>query len=474
MFSEESESSASAERREAQREVLSNSPAPVVLLRTSAKDPPPYGAQHRQDALWEGGNEVLPPVWHQFKTSGGETLYQDDTLMMTSWNRPLPGVRLGELDDPKNLVVAECEWHISPLGRSYFVNHNTRTTSWKKPAPERPAGSLMPECVIKGHSRCIWSLVYLGASCNVMSASDDGSIRQWKRDGEPVGKPLESDGGGISSMAVCPNETMVVCGGADSRLRLWNIKKGSMIGDPWEGHDDAVRCLDWSPNALEIASGSEDGTIRRWNPDTGRQIAPPIKTSHGWVEAVKYSPQGDKFASGGDGAICIWSKDGKLLIEIKGHEDAVTSLCWSKDGAHIFSASCDHTIRKWRAIDGQELVVFRGHTNYVTSLCLSLNESYIVSASGDCSIRIWDLKTNQPVGDPLLHDDEVLTVAMSPDGKYIASAGIDKKIYVWILEAALKVVGADNGNAKLKERPARPRVVRQPIVSNLIFARISR
>jgi WD40 repeat protein len=212
-----------------------------------------------------------------------------------------------------------------------------------------------------------------------------------------------------------------------------------MIGDPWEGHDDAVRCLDWSPDALEIASGSQDGTIRRWNPDTGRQIAPPIKTGHGWVEAVKHSPQGDKFISGGgDGPIRVWSRDGKLLIAIKGHDDAVISLCWSKDGAHIFSGSADRTIRKWRSIDGKELVVLRGHTNPVTSICLTPNERYIVSASYDCSVRIWDLKTNQAVGDPLLHDDQVFAVAMSSDGKCIASAGLDKKIYVWSLEAVLE------------------------------------
>ncbi|KIK42931.1 hypothetical protein CY34DRAFT_82644 [Suillus luteus UH-Slu-Lm8-n1] len=212
-----------------------------------------------------------------------------------------------------------------------------------------------------------------------------------------------------------------------------------MIGEPWVGHDVAVRCLDWSPNVLEIASGSEDGTIRRWNPDTGRQIAPPIKTSPGWVYAVKYSPQGDKFISSGDldGAICVWSRDGKLLIKIKGHDSAVVSLCWSKDGAHIFSGSFDRTIRKWRAIDGKELVVLRGHTNAVRSLCLTPNERYIVSASNDYSIRIWDLTTNQAVGDVLWHDEQVLAVAMSPDGKYIVSGGLDKKIYVWNLEVVL-------------------------------------
>ncbi|KAG2741832.1 WD40 repeat-like protein [Suillus brevipes Sb2] len=452
MLSEASGSSTSAGRRDGQRQAPSKSPAPVALPRTSEKEPPPYGAQHRQDALWEGGNDALPPLWQQYQVLD-QIHYQDDALVMTSFNRPLPGVRL---DDPGVLVDPECEWHISPFGRSYFVNHNTRTTSWNKPRAERPAGSLTPECIMEGHSRCIWSLAYLKASCNVMSASGDGSICQWKRDGEPVGKSWDGGGGGVQSIAVHLDDTTVVSGSIDGRLRLWNIKEGSMIGDPWEGHDAAVRCLDWSPDALEIASGSQDGTIRRWNPDTGRQIAPPIKTGHGWVHAVKYSPQADKFISGGNGPICVWSRNGKLLIEIKGHDSSVTSLCWSKDGAHIFSGSGDLTIRKWGAIDGKELVVLRGHTNYVRSLCLAPNERYIVSASHDYSIRIWDLKTNQAVGDPLLHDDQVFAVAMSPDGKCIASAGLDQKICVWSLEAALeRHQGADDNNAKLKANATR-------------------
>ncbi|KAG2737530.1 WD40 repeat-like protein [Suillus brevipes Sb2] len=462
MLSEVSVSSTSVGRRDGQRQAPSKSPAPVALSRTSEKEPPPYGAQHHQDALWEGGNDALPPLWHQFQVSD-LTVYQDDTLVIATINRPLPGVRL---DDPGDLVDPIWEWHISPFGRSYFVNHNTRTTSWNDLKPERPAGSLTPERIIEGHSKYIWSLAYLKASCNVMSASEDGSIRQWKRDGEPVGKSWEGGGGPVQSIAVHLDDTMVVSGSLDGRLRLWNVKEGSMIGDPWEGHDAPVRCLDWSPDALEIASGSQDGTIRRWNPDTGRQMAPLIKTSYGWVMAVKYSPQGDKIISGGGRGrpICVWSRDGKLLIEIKGYDAVVTSLCWSKDGAHIFSGSADHTIRKWRAIDGKELVVLRGHTNAVRSLCLTPNERYIVSASDDYSVRIWDLQTNQAVGDPLLHDDRVFAVAVAPAGKCIASAGIGGKIYIWSLDAALeRHQGADDNNAKLKGRPAQPRVVRQPI-----------
>jgi WD40 repeat protein len=239
-------------------------------------------------------------------------------------------------------------------------------------------------------------------------------------------------------MAVSPDETMVVSGSIDGRVWLWNRNKGKIVGDPWEGHNGAVRCLDWSPNARQVASACEDGTIRRWNPDTGRQIAPPIQTGQE-VHVVKYSPQGDTFASGGqDNMTRVWSKDGELLINFRGHDSWVLSLCWSKDGQRIFSGSVDGTIRKWQSIDGEELLVLRGHTSGIASLCLSPDGCHLVSASVDYSVRIWNLETDQQVGDPLWHDDELRAVAIFPDGNCFASAGLDHKIYIWSLEAALK------------------------------------
>jgi WD40 repeat protein len=145
-------------------------------------------------------------------------------------------------------------------------------------------------------------------------------------------------------------------------------------------------------------------------------------------------------SGGEDNMIRVWSKDRELLIKMEGHNSWVTSLCWSKDGAYIFSGSNDRTIRKWQSIDGQQLVVFHGHTQFVTSLRLSPDGFHLVSASDDYSVRIWDLETNQQVGDPLWHDDRVDTLAVSSDGQYFAStiSGPSAKVYVWNMEAVLK------------------------------------
>ncbi|KAJ8582802.1 WD40 repeat-like protein [Rhizopogon salebrosus TDB-379] len=208
---------------------------------------------------------------------------------MGSWNRPLPGVRLGG----RGNLIPGCEWHISPLGRSYFVNHSTRTTSWRKHPPELLTSNLMSERIIEGHSGCIWSLACLSTCCHIMSTSTDGSIRQWTRDGEPVGKPWIGDGEAEGSIAVSPDNTRVASGSADGRIRLWNVGEGNVIGDPWDGYNAAMTCLDWSPSGLEISNGSEDGTLGRWNPDTGKRVTSITETGHGWVFTVKYSPQGD-------------------------------------------------------------------------------------------------------------------------------------------------------------------------------------
>ncbi|KAJ8591137.1 hypothetical protein M405DRAFT_932338 [Rhizopogon salebrosus TDB-379] len=202
---EEAKSSGSVRQKDSGRGALVASPARVARpARTDRL--PPYGEQHRQDALWSEENEALPPGWFQFQLTDGTAMYQDVNLHMASFYRPLPGVRL----DRPGKLISGCEWHMSPLGWSYFVNHNTRTTSWKKPTPERPAGSLTPLCVIEAHSNFIWNLACVGTSHDVMSASEDGSIRQWRRDGEPVGEPWEGNGGAIATMAMSPDETMVV------------------------------------------------------------------------------------------------------------------------------------------------------------------------------------------------------------------------------------------------------------------------
>ncbi|KAL8195148.1 UNVERIFIED_CONTAM: NEDD4-like E3 ubiquitin-protein ligase wwp2, partial [Gekko kuhli] len=65
--------------------------------------------------------EVLPPGWEQRELPSGRVYYVDHNTKTTTWERPLP---------------PGWEKRVDPRGRYYYVDHNTRTTTWQRPTAE--------------------------------------------------------------------------------------------------------------------------------------------------------------------------------------------------------------------------------------------------------------------------------------------------------------------------------------------------
>ncbi|KZP25092.1 hypothetical protein FIBSPDRAFT_950476 [Athelia psychrophila] len=73
--------------------------------------------------------------------------------------------------------------------------------------------------------------------------------------------------------------------------------------------------------------------------------------------------------------------------------------------------------------------VLYGHNDIVTSVCFSPDGFKTVSGSVDCTVRVWDAVTGQAAMPPLQgHEDNVLFVCFSPDGSQIASGLADKTV----------------------------------------------
>lgn len=86
--------------------------------------PPGPHPETRSSNTSTGGEDQLPPGWEMRYDMYGRRYYVDHNSRSTSWERPQP-------------LPPGWEIRRDPRGRIYYVDHNTRTTTWQRPNTER-------------------------------------------------------------------------------------------------------------------------------------------------------------------------------------------------------------------------------------------------------------------------------------------------------------------------------------------------
>ncbi|XP_075433327.1 LOW QUALITY PROTEIN: NEDD4-like E3 ubiquitin-protein ligase WWP2 [Ascaphus truei] len=103
----------------------------AVSAGDATSSPPPFSGSAGSDSASETSpaqptattltSEGLPPGWEQRELTNGRVYYVDHNTKSTTWERPLP---------------SGWEKRVDNRGRYYYVDHNTRTTTWQRPTAE--------------------------------------------------------------------------------------------------------------------------------------------------------------------------------------------------------------------------------------------------------------------------------------------------------------------------------------------------
>ena len=145
-------------------------------------------------------------------------------------------------------------------------------------------------------------------------------------------------------LSVSPDNKLIVSGGEDGELRLWN--SNGILLQTMIGHSGRVTDVSFSPDGQLIASSSYDKTIRLW--DKGGKLVMTLLGHQGAVNSVSFSPDGKILATASeDGTVKLWDTAGKQIATLKGHQGAVNSVSFSPDGKTIITMGNDNTIRNW-------------------------------------------------------------------------------------------------------------------------------
>uniref|UniRef100_A0A6I8QJ73 E3 ubiquitin-protein ligase n=1 Tax=Xenopus tropicalis TaxID=8364 RepID=A0A6I8QJ73_XENTR len=99
---------------------------PESLATFNSTATPAREIQQNGDAVRENGGETSLEArvgWEQRKDPHGRTYYVDHNTRTTTWERPQP-------------LPPGWERRVDDRGRVYYVDHNTRTTTWQRPTME--------------------------------------------------------------------------------------------------------------------------------------------------------------------------------------------------------------------------------------------------------------------------------------------------------------------------------------------------
>ncbi|KAI3340475.1 WD40-repeat-containing domain protein [Ustulina deusta] len=159
-----------------------------------------------------------------------------------------------------------------------------------------------------------------------------------------------------------------------------------------------------------------------------------------------------------DGDILLWDTDKGTPIRAlrNGHSRPIKSLAFSQNGQVLVSARNDSIIGIWDIDSGKLLRQLKGHEDWIRSALFSPDDQFVASASDDKALRVWNIKDcfssgenkgrvekdidmgGQPINQTesrvrLGHEDYVFCVAFAADGQYLASSRDEHRILLWDL-----------------------------------------
>ncbi len=273
--------------------------------------------------------------------------------------------------------------------------------------------------------------------------------------------------------AFAPHELkLAYCPGHDGSILLWDIPAKTNVG-VFHGHSAVVQALAFSPDGRRLASAALDGTLRVWDVTTRREtftLRLPNNAKDVWQ--VVFSPSGESLAvlDETQEVKLLDPATGGILKKLAGHQGAINSVAFSKDGRTIITGAWDNTIRMWDAAPhppqktsqslpaGLRLTSQRSHM-----YSLSPDGRHLLTVFTNNTFSIWNTRTFVESIRYSLPGTNIEQEALAPGGNVAAfalEAGASKHgldIVIWDIRSGRErirpILIATNGAGRMRFSP---------------------
>ena len=268
-------------------------------------------------------------------------------------------------------------------------------------------------------------------------------------------------------LALSPDGTLAVTGGALGEVVAWSVKDGAKrtlatggravwglafsadgkrllvtrdMGAAYEtialahGDRDVL-----APTALHAAVAERDWTraIVALSPNTVAAVIPggtrPLATTEKAIGFLALSPKGDLALVHDLQTIYRVPFAGGKLEPLAKYPNKLTAIVWSPDGTRIALIG---QIPDIPIVDVATGVVheLRGHTDAIYNAEWTRDGKRLLTASDDSTARIWNVADGTAQVVLRGHDDDVYRAHLSTDERFVATSSLDGTVRVWQID----------------------------------------
>ncbi len=240
--------------------------------------------------------------------------------------------------------------------------------------------------------------------------------------------------GPVQGMAYVPRSQLLVIGGDDGFVALFDPGRGKLI-KALPGHRGPLRTPSFSADGRLMATVAGYDVVLVWTLKAGQPLGRPRRyyPSLGG-EGVSLSPDGRTLAvttALGIEIIDVATLRRRTLLP---RSETVKSLArFTPDGRFIVGASTDGWARLWSTDTWQPATrLLAGHTGEVIGQSTSPDAHTLATGSTDGTIRLFDLRTQRPLGEPLPGlANRLVAPEFTPDGAYLLAITGEGRAYRW-------------------------------------------
>ncbi|KAI3462886.1 hypothetical protein Pfo_019549 [Paulownia fortunei] len=283
----------------------------------------------------------------------------------------------------------------------------------------------------------------------ILTGCYDGFGRIWRAAGICT-HVLDGHSGPVTSVCILMPKAesaidqIVATASKDRTLRLWKFGVEESLDQPKKirafkilrGHTAAVQSIAAEPLGDMVCSGSWDGTVSLWNINASDTDGSLVSVKKRKKDGEDEEPQ----------------SEGEALTTLVGHTQCVSSVVWPEHGT-IYSASWDHSIRRWDVETGKDsLSMFCGKV--INCLDIGGESSALIAAGGsDPVLRIWDPRkpgTLSPIFQFSSHNSWISSCKWhNKSWFHLVSASYDGKVMLWDLRTAWPLAVLDTHKDKV-------------------------